>query len=55
MTSWTDTLPKPFGKGLPVPDDMRCPRCKGTGSILVRGMTQPARCPRCQGQGRVAK
>lgn len=32
----------------------KCPRCRGTGSIMVAGMSAPTTCPRCRGLGREA-
>lgn len=31
----------------------KCPRCRGTGCIMVDGMTAPTKCPRCFGTGNV--
>ena len=33
--------------------ETKCPRCKGSGSIMVRGMNRPEQCPTCKGTGKV--
>jgi hypothetical protein len=39
---------------VPVKDADNCPRCKGTGSIMPKGMERPTQCPACKGSGKGA-
>jgi RecJ-like exonuclease len=32
----------------------KCSRCKGSGSIMVKGMSRPEQCPTCKGTGKPA-
>lgn len=36
-------------------EEKKCDRCKGTGSIMVRGMDRPTTCPKCDGSGKLTE
>lgn len=32
---------------------VECPRCKGTGHVVLEGQTEASACPRCLGTGKI--